>query len=296
MKCFRVPITYIFCILYLVLLGTFHGNYYNDTAKNAQVSSFDATITSNQEEYYIYEEIIATFNFSSHITNEDYFAFAISENISFNPIYQSESIQGNFSISEIYIFSLLSLNYYFFGEDIVLYLLLYYFDDLFGNDICCYKQITICKANLKCDGPENFTRIEANTKYNLTFRLFDSKNSFFVLKEEEVTCWILFDNVIYDYFTLITTANGTIQAQIEPDKNAKNCEIHLICNTSRYFNSIQITFRLNVFNTDPVSRKIITILVSIFLIGIVFSCIVYFSILFYKKKLKRTYSIREIRI
>ena len=159
MKCLRVPKTVIICIICIVLLNECLGIRCNETVHSAQQHTFDATITSNQEEYYIYEEIIATFNFSSHVTNEDYFAFAISENISFNPIFQSEPIQGNFSVSEIYKFSLLSLNYSFLGPNIVLYLLLYYIDNLFENNICCSKPITINKSDLECDFPENNTQI-----------------------------------------------------------------------------------------------------------------------------------------
>ena len=296
MKCLRVPKTVIICIICIVLLNECLGIRCNETVHSAQQHTFDAAITSNQEEYCIYEEIIATFNFSSHVTDEDYFAFAISEDISFNPIFQSEPIQGNFSVSEIYKFSLLSLNYSFLGSNIVLYLLLYYIDNLFENNICSSKVITINKADLECDFHQNFTQIEEETKYNVTFRLYDSTNTLFVLQEEEVTCWILFDNEILESFTLLTSYDGHLHFQVESIKRSKTCEILLMCNSSKYFNSAQFSFQLDVLQTRPDSNQIIISILVIISVGIACTCFIYVGILIYKKKLKRNYTIREIKI
>lgn len=296
MKHMRVPSTVIIGILCVVLLCGFQKNLLNNTLHSAQPHLFDATISSNQEEYIIYEEIVATFNFSSHVTSEDYFVFALSENISFNSIYQSEPIQGNFSISKIYTFSLLPLNFSFLEQDIVLYLLLYYMDSLFENKICCSKPITIYKADLICDFPENLTQIEECAQYNISFRLYDSKNPQFFLVEEEVKCWILFDNKIHEIFTLRTSHDGYLYFQIESDKKTKKCEILLICNSSKWFNSAQFSLQLEILQSLPSSNQIITTITFIFSVGIACSCFVYFGILIYKKRLKQNYPFRDIKI
>ncbi len=296
MKRLRLPRIVIISILCVVLLCGSHENLFNETLHSARPHLFNATISSNQEEYMIYEEIVATFNFSSHVTNEDYFVFALSENINFNPIHQSEPIQGNFSISRIYTFSLLSLNYSFLEQDIVLYLLLYYMEPSFENIICCSKSITINKADLVCDFPENFTQIKECTKYNVSFRFYDLKNSQFFLEEEEVACWILFDNNIHEIFTLRTSPDGYLHFQIESDKKTKTCKILLICNSSKWFNSAQFSLQLAILQSLPSSNQIITTITVIFSVGIACSCIVYFGIIFYKKKLKRHYTFRDIKI
>jgi hypothetical protein len=296
MKCLRVPKTVIIGIICWIVLSVFHDISFIETVQTAQPNTFDATISSDQDDYYMYEEIIATFNFSSHVTQEDYFAYAISENLSFTPIFQSDPVQGNFSVSEVYIFSLLSLNYSFTRQNITLYLLLYYFDDILGNNLCCSKSITIHKAVLKCEFPENFTQIEENTRYYLTFRLYDSINSQIVLQEEEVLCRILFDNEIYDTFTLLTTSDGYLNFHVEARKKTKMCEIQLLCNSSVCFNTAQFSFQLPILRTKSSSTQIVTTLIIIFSMGIACSCFVYFSIKIYKKKLKRNYSIRDIKI
>ncbi|MHA1454032.1 MAG: hypothetical protein ACTSRD_14330, partial [Promethearchaeota archaeon] len=76
----------------------------------------------------------------------------------------------------------------------------------------------------------------------------------------------------------------------------KTCEILLICNSSKYFNSAQFSFQLDVLQTRPDSNRIITLITVMVSVGIACSCFIYVGILIYKKKLKRNYTIRNIKI
>lgn len=275
------------------------------TAQKEQDYLFDATITTNQEEFYIYEEITATFNFSSHITDSDYFAFGIAENIGFDPIIQSEAVQGNFSKSEFFTFCLLSNNYSFSGDNIVLYLLLYYYEGVFGDEICCSKPITLHKANLQCDFPANYTEINTSINYNLTFHLFDLNNKSFVLKEEEVICMIEYDSVLHHQFTILSSIQGRIQILITVEDPIELCTLHLYANSSRYFVSAHVSFQFKVLHSSilPNPPTHPSSLFKLFVIITVSVCsggtsvgLVYIGIRFYQKELKRTYDVKSIKI
>jgi len=265
-------------------------------------SIFDATITTEQDHFYINEEIKAIFNFSSHVTDVDYFAFGIAEDLGFNPIIQSPPVQGNFTISQAYSFFLMTCNYSFSGEIKILYLILYYYEGIFGDEICCSKAITIHKANLQCEFLTNCTEINISVNYNLIFEFYDSNNVSFALLEENVLCTILYDGRLHCQFNLLTDGEGKIYILLIVEELIEACELHLYVNTSQCFNTLEIEYIFNVnyssmiLSSSHSSSKIIVIIaVSVFL-AISCSGLVYFGIQFYQKRLKRKYKVVNIKL
>lgn len=281
-------------LLFLIFSFQFHTIF--GVTIGEQPNLFEASITTDKNEYYIYEEIIANFTFSSHITVEDYFSFALAPNISFNPIFESEPVQGNFSISKIYEFSLIALNYTFDSSFMPLYILLYYRNGLFGDEICCFKLISIHKANLECLGPENFTEIQPNTKYYFDFLLQASENPLFPLKEKQITYTIKYNDLIFDQCTILTDASGSFSIEIQPNKKTLSCEIWITVNTSEYFSSLSVVYHFKIGKYENPARKYLILIGMISITIIIGISSIYFGLKLYNKYLKRSYQIKTLKI
>ena len=220
-------------------------------ANDTNTSLFNAKISTNKDAYYIFEDIIATFNFSSHVTDTDYFAFGIAEDIGFNFIFQSEPIQGNFSVSYNYSFSLIASDYSSPSENSTLYVILYYYDGLFGDEICSYRPVTIIKSSLTCDYTSNISTFKIDTFYNLSFNFCAIENQSFYPIFEEVECKIIFDGEISEQYSTITNESGGIFIHFRSVHSAKRVEIHLLISTSKFFNPTNFLFQFSILNKFP---------------------------------------------
>ncbi|MBN2154954.1 MAG: hypothetical protein JW776_02795 [Candidatus Lokiarchaeota archaeon] len=289
--------------VFLIISILFKGNLNNSpTFVTAQPGLFGATITPEKFTYVIYEDIIATFNFSSHITAEDYFTCALAADISFNSIIETEPIQGNFSISLECRFSLLSVNYSYQGDQKIFYLLLYYYNDVFGNEICCSEQIILQKAELTCKGPSNYTEIKQNSDYFFNFHFYDPSNISFVLVMGTVTCIFKMNNQYSNETNFHTNQYGVMSISVRVNNFVGFYDIDVIVDSNRYFRSLKQCFRFNVtdvFSFSPKPPKLrIYLTMSAVSLGLSAVCafFIYYCITVYKKKIKTRYQIKNLKI
>ncbi len=282
--------------LVLIFLIIFLSKNFSAPIVIGQSTIFDAKISTNKDVYYAHEEVIVSYSFSSHVTEEEYFAVGVANNISFNYFHQSEPIQGNFSVSQEYSFTLPKINYTFSGESAVIFILLYYYDALFGNEICCYTSIIIEKMNLICHGPQNNTYIVPDIINNFTFYLSNSLNASVVPIDQALVYNLYTDGFLSAQNLVYTNYNGSFMISIIPSPRVQQYNLQIKYNESTCFTSLHVIFLFITHPKDLTLRNRIAITSIIFCITALCSGGIYGCVVYYLKNIKKRYQVEKLKI
>ena len=142
----------------------------------------------------------------------------------------------------------------------------------------------------------NFTDLDSNCLYNLTFNFSCLENPLLNLSGEKIKCTILFNKGVQYNFTTLTSSYGNIYFLITPDDSSNQCEIILLLNSSRIYNTISFHYEFNIISKEDITINYGKILIISLISVLVCSALVYTGIWFYKKKLKRSYPIHKIKL